>query len=309
MDKKYKYSIIIPHHNIPSLLERCLKSIPRRKDIQIIIVDDNSSNINFESFPGFGEPNIETIFSKKGTGAGGARNEGLNLALGEWLIFIDADDFLQSNALEIWDSSVSSDFDIIYFNANCLDEITLHPSDHLQKRTKTINRLKSNQKHFHRWLRFCVTEPWGKLFNRKFIIDNNIKFQESLVANDYYFSVLSGLKANRIHFSDQKFYNYLIRHGSLSNNQLDTPNKIISRLNVYFEIQNIFIQNNINIRPFYRFLNLVLKTKALPPQTIHKYIQSLGLILSDVKLEIIKSHLSVLNMRICEFFKLPYCGF
>ena len=51
---RFKYSIIIPHKNIPVLLQRCLDSIPIRDDIQIVIVDDNSSSeiVDFDNFPG-----------------------------------------------------------------------------------------------------------------------------------------------------------------------------------------------------------------------------------------------------------------
>lgn len=89
------YSIIIPHKNIPNLLQRCLASIPRREDIQIIIVDDKSDvvEVDFECFPGVGEQCVEVYFTKEGKGAGYARNVGLKYAKGKWLLFVDSDDF------------------------------------------------------------------------------------------------------------------------------------------------------------------------------------------------------------------------
>ena len=83
------YSIIIPHKNIPDLLQRCLNSIPRRTDIQIIVVDDNSDpkKVDFEHFPGVGEKCVEVYFTKEGKGAGYARNMGLKYAKGKWLLF------------------------------------------------------------------------------------------------------------------------------------------------------------------------------------------------------------------------------
>ena len=66
------YTFIIPHKNIPNLLRRCLNSIPRRDDIQIIVVDDNSNSdiVDFEYFPGIGEPCVEIYFTREGKGAG-----------------------------------------------------------------------------------------------------------------------------------------------------------------------------------------------------------------------------------------------
>ena len=95
MDDRINYSIIIPHRNIPLLLRRCLDSIQRRMDIQIIVVDDNSDpgQVDFEHFPGLDEPCVEVYFTKEGKGAGYARNIGLKHAKGKWLLFADADDF------------------------------------------------------------------------------------------------------------------------------------------------------------------------------------------------------------------------
>ena len=60
------YSIIIPHKNIPKLLQRCLDSIPERDDVQVIIVDDNSDPaiVDFEHFPGLQRKNTIVVFDK-----------------------------------------------------------------------------------------------------------------------------------------------------------------------------------------------------------------------------------------------------
>ena len=100
------FSIIIPHKNIPSLLQRCLDSIPKRDDVQIIVVDDNSNpqKVDFEKFPGLDKPNTEAYFDKSGKGAGRARNVGLKHAKGEWVIFADCDDYFHVEVLnEIMD--------------------------------------------------------------------------------------------------------------------------------------------------------------------------------------------------------------
>lgn len=89
------YTIIIPHKNIPDLLERCLHTIPTRDDLEVIIIDDNSDSdkVNFGDFPGTDRPDTTIIFDKSGKGAGHARNLGVEKARGEKLIFADADDY------------------------------------------------------------------------------------------------------------------------------------------------------------------------------------------------------------------------
>lgn len=66
------YSIIIPHKDIPCLLQRCLDSIPSRDDVQIIVADDDSSPdvVDFAHFPGSDRADVEILFTKEGRGAG-----------------------------------------------------------------------------------------------------------------------------------------------------------------------------------------------------------------------------------------------
>ena len=82
-------TIIIPHKDTPTLLRRCIASIPNRKDIQTIVVDDHTENVKAvrevqEMFPA-----VTFIYKDKQVGAGFSRNTGLDKAEGEWIIFAD----------------------------------------------------------------------------------------------------------------------------------------------------------------------------------------------------------------------------
>ena len=83
------YSFIIPHKNCPDLLQRCVNSIPRRDDVQIIVVDDDSDPtiVNWNEFQFDDDKCIELVLTKGGQGAGAARNEGLKRAVGKWILF------------------------------------------------------------------------------------------------------------------------------------------------------------------------------------------------------------------------------
>ena len=125
--EEINYSIIIPHKNSTVLLERCLKSIPCRKDVQVIVVDDNSENQEELNAVVGGFSQVELILTQGG-GAGHARNEGLKYIRGKWVLFADADDFYNKNAFSILDNYINSDNDVIYFFANSLDVNTLLPT-------------------------------------------------------------------------------------------------------------------------------------------------------------------------------------
>ena len=122
------YSIIIPHKNTPDLLERCINSIPVRKDLEIIIVDDNSSEniVDFDNFPGLNIENTTVIFNKAGKGAGNARNIALPRAKGRYIIFADADDFFHKCFNDILDDYCNKNLDVVYFNANSVNSTTFN---------------------------------------------------------------------------------------------------------------------------------------------------------------------------------------
>ena len=107
-------SIIIPHHNTPTLLQRCLDSIPADKGIQVIVVDDNSdpTKVDFEKFPGKVRPDVEIFLTKEGRGAGYARNVGLQHAKGDWLLFADSDDYFVQGFYDVIRKYIDNDTDM-----------------------------------------------------------------------------------------------------------------------------------------------------------------------------------------------------
>ena len=204
------YTIIIPHKNIPDLLRRCLASIPRREDIQIIVIDDNSDpeKVDFNHFPGVGEPCVEIYFTKEGKGAGYARNVGLDHAQGKWLLFADADDFFDDDFVSALDKYFYEDVDIVYFNTRSVDSKTLNIVKPRSDRSETIRKGKIDK------LRFTHV-PWGKMIRNEFVIRNNLHFEELIASNDSYFSVISGILATKISAYDVCIYVATIRLDSL----------------------------------------------------------------------------------------------
>ena len=112
---QFTYSFIIPHHNSPELLNRCLDSIPQREDIQIIVVDDNSAE---DKRPCIKRNDVEVIYidAEHTKGAGRARNYGLKAAKGKWLLFPDCDDYYNDGFLDVLDQYKDEKNEILYFN-------------------------------------------------------------------------------------------------------------------------------------------------------------------------------------------------
>lgn len=206
------YSIIIPHKNIPVLLQRCLDSIPKREDIQIIVVDDNSDPeiVDFDRFPGNEDERLEIIFTKEGKGAGYARNVGLKKARGRWLLFADADDFFSNRFLSLVDLYKDADADIIFFDSDGVHSDTLKP---VGPRIASMKRyvLEKNEEG----LRYEYPVPWGKMFDRSFVMLHGFTFDETTVANDVMFSLYTGYCAQKINVCPEILYYSTERDNSL----------------------------------------------------------------------------------------------
>ena len=212
------YSIIIPHKNIPDLLQRCLDSIPKRDDIQIIIVDDNSDpdKVDFNHFPGVGEKCVEVYFTKEGKGAGYARNVGLKHARGKWLLFADADDFYVKDAWDTFDKYLNAQVDIIYFSVACVDSSTLMPASRNLRNNEVVTDFISGDENGEKLLRYTCWEPWNKIWRHEFIVSNDLQFEEIPRGNDAMFVLQGGDKANKIMAIEEQLYVVTYRPQSLS---------------------------------------------------------------------------------------------
>lgn len=263
---EYLLTVIIPNRNITDLLQRCLDSIPRRDDIQIIIVDDASDipQEQFDSYPGLGEKNVEVIFTKEGRGAGYARNVALEHARGKWLMFVDSDDFLLPSALSLIDRYAGSDKDIIYFNIESRYSDSMLPASRHEKFHKAFATYSEEEGQLEKFLRFGYTEPWGKLIRRELVSRHGIRFDESPVANDYMFSVVTGYYAAKVELCMDAIVCVTMRDGSLCADYWGSDENTMSRLKVYAGVQRFFDDHKIGLEPLFRYMRgLRTSKKAL----------------------------------------------
>jgi glycosyltransferase involved in cell wall biosynthesis len=198
------YTIIIPHYNIPELLVRCLKSIPARDDIQIIVIDDGSNERNKSILKEIEQtfPYIQFIYQEN-LGGGAARNKGLSIATGKYILFLDADDYFNYCINEILDQYKHSDFDITFFNVNAVDTDLYTQSYRCIHINKMFNLYTNDKKKGEFQMRYAYGEPWGKIIRHDLIIKNNIQFEETSIHNDTQFSYQTGFYAKKI-FVDQR---------------------------------------------------------------------------------------------------------
>ena len=122
MEKKIKVSIIIPCYNSAEWIEKCLKSIPKRNDIEIICIDDGSSdntfNIIFKYFTNQKKfENWHILQSASNRGVSDARNSGIYDAQGEYILMLDSDDYIYPKVFnEIVDNYLDGENDMVFYN-------------------------------------------------------------------------------------------------------------------------------------------------------------------------------------------------
>lgn len=196
----FNYTIIIPHKNIPSLLKRCLDSIPNFPDLEIIVVDDNSSKETIKDLETINRDNLQIIYTKEGKGAGYARNIGLKYATGKWILFADADDFFLPNLFEILDKYRDYKQPLILFKSYCRDSDNLETIGSRQwicdMFSKNMINFKENKiSSISLLLGFGV--PWGKMVKKDFLKENNIFFDEVRYSNDIGWITQLAIKTNR----------------------------------------------------------------------------------------------------------------
>lgn len=210
------YSVIIPHFTKKGteMLCRAISSVPIRDDIEVIVVDNSLVPIPSGLF----EKNkmVSIYYSDNKRGAGGARNVGLTKAKGNWLLFMDADDFFTENAFKHFDRYKESEYDIIFFRPTSCDSDTYKLSDrHYAVCAEIDNYLKTGDEYGIRCRDFNV--PWSKMIRREMVEANNIRFEEVPASNDVMFSLETGLAAKKITASTDIVYCVTKTEGSITN--------------------------------------------------------------------------------------------
>lgn len=241
------YSIIVPHKDCLELLSRCIASIPSRKDIEVIVVDDGSDIEDVEDkIKIMGQfLNMHVCCHVLSKGAGAARNVGLNYARGNWLLFADADDFFSDGAFEILDDYISSDYDIIYFGHSAVYSDSLLPAERLGERMKYINEyVESKSSKSEDFLRYLNHSPTSKLIKRELVSANKIKFDEVPASNDAMFSVLTAYHAESIHVDKRVIYVTTLREGSIT--QTRSRENTFSRYSVELRLYDFYRSHGLN---------------------------------------------------------------
>lgn len=215
-----KLSIIIPAYNVEKYINKCISSCLNQKEskseYEIIIIDDGSTDDTYQILKKLENFNDNVhVFKQENRGASAARNNGLKSAVGEYVWFVDADDWIEENCLsDIFLNIQNSNLDLIYLNVNRVDdkhniisETTTLPIYKEKSVTDGVTLFKSRTGDFIMPVRYII--------NRKFLIFNNLFFVEGMTFEDNEWAPRLLYYAKRVLFHSTPIYYYLQRSTSI----------------------------------------------------------------------------------------------
>ncbi len=182
-----KISIIVPIYNCEQYLPQCIESILRQsfRDFELILVNDGSTDGSEAVCRRFGDERVR-VFSQPNRGVSAARNHGLDEARGEWVVFVDSDDWLAENALEVLTGQPKM-ADITFFGS------MFHSEDSVARAYILDNHFYADKAEVQRGLVNLLFNPhhpdyvgftWNKMFRRDIIREYNIRFIEGLTIRE-----------------------------------------------------------------------------------------------------------------------------
>ncbi len=217
--KDIKVSVIIPVYNAQKYLEKCLNSVVSQtlKDIEIICVDDGSSDSSPDILQSFAKKDSRVIIKRqKNLFAGAARNNGMDTARGKYFVFWDSDDFFEKNALEVlYNKCEKERADMCLCAAYCVDGKTGRRAvdeTFLKKRFLPKESVFSIETAPEYIFNMASNTPWQRMFRADFIREHGIRFQNLRHANDTYFSLMATYYAKRITYTEKPLVNYRINN-------------------------------------------------------------------------------------------------
>lgn len=208
-----KYSFIVPIYNVEEYLCRCIDSMLAQtyKEYEIILIDDGSTDSSGAIADSYAEKYKDKIIVEHqvNTGLGGARNKGITLSTGEYLVMVDSDDYISEKMLEVVDFYLSRNKnDILIFDFVIENEDGEKIIQHLHN-TKGYEQITDKK--------FISETPaaWNKIYRASLFKENNIRYPARIFYEDLATTPCLAIHACNIGVIDEALYYYIQRESSI----------------------------------------------------------------------------------------------
>lgn len=237
-------SIIIPVYNGEKYIMKCLDSINNQSytAIEIVIVDDGSTDQSIELINSYAKK-VGThiiIIRQQNQGQGEARNTGINKVSGEYLMFVDQDDTLESEIVtKLISKAVRTGADIVSSGY----------------RRVTVGGKIKEEVHLKctKWSKYKIITPWAKIFRTEFIIKNQINFLPVALGEDIFFMMKAYSYNPKIDFLQDIGYNWLNNITSVSNTEHKKIKEKTSLLQLFNMLEQLELKENLKKDKMYEY--------------------------------------------------------
>ena len=253
------YSFVVPIYNVKKYLKRCIESIINQtyNKIEILLIDDGSTDNSLEICYSYAKIDSRIrVFHKENGGLSDTRNYGINEAKGDYIIFVDSDDFIEKDTCEKMLKYCNGYNEIIIGNAKDFNKLEKKIENYYCNETLTgeefLLKGYENSK--------ISMAAWLYIYKRTFLVKNMLKFKCGIYHEDEEFTPRALLKAKKVCTTEVFFYNYDIRENSITMKN-DKRKNAEDLYNTFCELEVIY--NNISNRKLRKYLLNSISDKYL----------------------------------------------
>lgn len=281
--EQFKISVIVPVYNIKSYLDRCINSIINQtyRNLQIILIDDGStdgSELICDRFAAIDHRII--VIHKENAGLVSARKKGLEIAWGDYIGFVDGDDYIEKEMYsELLDRILESKADFVH--SGYIEERENKVNSYLDFEDMTIDLSQNRLKYVSDYVllpnngNFMAFSLWSKLFKAELIKDSYKKVPDFLqYGEDLYSLCICLMNGNRVSMKRDAYYHYVIRGNSLSKKR--DVSLFLKECDLYRELCKLFNECCVffqlkNVLELYFQNSMIYCIEYLTNIKLHKY--------------------------------------
>ena len=274
---KHKFSLIIPAYNVEKYIKKCLDSVLNQtyNNYEIIIINDGSTDNTSKILESYKSNKKIKIINQENKGLSNARNTGVSNAKGDYILFIDSDDFIEKELLEILNKTIN-DEDLVRFQIRILDETNKIIKEYKEETFNNLNGIEA----FNKLSKYNLVElAVCYAYKKDTFLKNNYKFEEKTYHEDFGlipYIIISSKKVTSINYIG---YNYLQRKNSIMNNT-DYEKEIKKSNDVLKHYKNLIkwsqnIKGDLTIYKSFIANSVILKSLNLKEKDYKNYIKKL----------------------------------
>lgn len=253
-----KVSIVVPVYNVEKYLERCVDSLIKQsyQNIEILLVDDGSKDSSLSICEKYELRDSRIrVFHKENEGLGLTRNYGIERATGEYITFVDSDDYLTLDAIAIMlERAIATDADVVIANhyyKNKEQEVAMPERLYCGTEIKEVLMvyMMGNKGNKRDALSYTA---WGKLYKKALFTKNNLLFpsERKLIWEDLAFSIEAYPLCEKVYVFHKPIYYYCFNDGSLTHTY--KPNKLKLVMELYHYMGTKIQELNLPVEAQYR---------------------------------------------------------